>query len=146
MKAVVWLVSRVLLVLGLAVIAVLLKNSIAPAAEATALYTITDLGSSSAPLEDNSTKQRAATYPLTVTAINNVGQVVGTSLTPEGYRAFTWRGGVKIDLNHLIPPSAQWQLEQALAINDAGQILGQGRLNGQPHHFLLTPIAQTLRA
>lgn len=68
-------------------------------------------------------------------AINNLGQVVGAS----GH-AFVWSetGGMQ-DLNDLIPPNSGWLLEYAFAINDVGQITGQGTINGQIHAFLLTP-------
>jgi probable HAF family extracellular repeat protein len=43
------------------------------------------------------------------------------------------------DLNHLIDPSMGWQLMDAFDINDAGQIVGAGQINGETHAFLLTP-------
>ncbi|MEQ6340265.1 MAG: hypothetical protein M3A44_01095 [Gammaproteobacteria bacterium] len=45
------------------------------------------------------------------------------------------------DLNGLIPAadSANWKLHNATAINNAGQIVGSGELNGVPHGFLLNP-------
>jgi len=68
-------------------------------------------------------------------AINNLGQVVGAS----GH-AFLWSetAGMQ-DLNDLIPPDSGWLLEYAFAINDVGQITGQGLINGETHAFLLTP-------
>lgn len=74
-------------------------------------------------------------------AINNLGQVVGSS----GYiatfeHAFLWSDTAGMqDLNDLIPPNSGWLLEYAFAINDVGQITGQGTVNGQTHAFLLTP-------
>jgi probable HAF family extracellular repeat protein len=80
------------------------------------------------------------------TAINAQGQVVGYSeLTPglsgRGVdHAFLYQNGSLTDLNRLIPTSANWTLEQALAINDKGQILGYGTgPDGQEDSFLLTP-------
>ena len=32
-----------------------------------------------------------------------------------------------------------WTLTWAFAINDSGQITGQGQINGQTHAYLLTP-------
>jgi hypothetical protein len=45
-----------------------------------------------------------------------------------------------VDLNDLIDPALGWELLQALGINDLGQIVGHGRINGQTHAFLLTPV------
>jgi hypothetical protein len=46
------------------------------------------------------------------------------------------------DLNDLVPPDSGWELWGAIAINDAGQIVGSGMRNGVEHQraFLLTPI------
>lgn len=43
------------------------------------------------------------------------------------------------DLNGLIPANSGWFLFSANSINNAGQIVGSGALNGQIHGFLLTP-------
>ncbi len=43
------------------------------------------------------------------------------------------------DLNSLIPSSSGWTLEDAYGINDYGQIVGVGIINGLEHAFLLTP-------
>ena len=76
--------------------------------------------------------------------INNSGQVVGwsfiTGITgdPE-YHAFLYSGGTMQDLNDLIPSSSGWMLYFANGINDVGQIVGWGTINGVRHGFLLTP-------
>lgn len=49
-----------------------------------------------------------------------------------------------LDLNSLIPAVSGWELQFAGSINDAGQIVGQGRINGQSHAFLLTPVTDTV--
>lgn len=67
--------------------------------------------------------------------INATGVIVGLSNS----RAVVWRGGAIADLNALIPPGTGWQLFKASAVNDAGQIVGEGGLNGFQHAFLLTP-------
>lgn len=64
--------------------------------------------------------------------INELGQVVGSPSS-------LWQNGVKSDLNSLIPSNSGWVLLAALAINNKGQIVGTGRLNGQQHAFLLNP-------
>jgi probable HAF family extracellular repeat protein len=78
-------------------------------------------------------------------AINAAGEVVGTAdplcspcVLP---RAWIWRpGGTIAALDTLLPSGSGWKLERAFGINDRGQIVGSGRLNGGlPHAFLLTP-------
>lgn len=61
----------------------------------------------------------------------------------SGGRAFLDRNGAWIDLNTLIPANSGWVLVNASAINNAGQIVGTGRVNGgsQSQGFLLTPHA-----
>jgi probable HAF family extracellular repeat protein len=77
--------------------------------------------------------------------INNSGVVVGQSTyTVDGtsYHAFVYRHGKMEDLNRLIPANSGWLLMTAYGINDAGQIVGYGVLNGNyadEHGFLLTP-------
>jgi probable HAF family extracellular repeat protein len=78
-------------------------------------------------------------------AINNSGQVVGDAdiyIPGFGNReeAVIWSGGQISDLNSLLPPGSGWYLLEATAINDHGQIVGNGFYNGQPHGFLLTPV------
>jgi hypothetical protein len=43
-----------------------------------------------------------------------------------------------VDLNDLIDPSLGWELQEARAINNAGQITGIGRIGGERRAFLLT--------
>jgi probable HAF family extracellular repeat protein len=66
--------------------------------------------------------------------INNLGQVVGGK--------YLWANGVLTDLNTLVDPSSGWVITSAADINDAGQIVGQGTLNGQTHYFLMNPLAR----
>ena len=47
------------------------------------------------------------------------------------------------DLNARIHPRAGWVLGHAQDMNDVGQIVGQGWLNGQVRCFLLTPADET---
>ncbi len=67
-------------------------------------------------------------------AVNNHGQIVGYSQvdTSSIKHAFLYSDGVMYDLNSLIDASPGWPLEFAFAINDRGQITGDGG-------FLLTP-------
>jgi probable HAF family extracellular repeat protein len=73
--------------------------------------------------------------------INNHRQIVGYALDNTlAPRAFLSDGGGPIvDLNSLLPDNSGWVLLSANAINDAGQIVGEGMLNGEPRAFLLTP-------
>ncbi|WP_157816292.1 DUF3466 family protein [Nostoc flagelliforme] len=83
------------------------------------------------------------------TGINNLGQVVGFSGTnsnffaPDGngLRAFLYSDNTLYDLNDLIAPGsdAGFTLTAASAINNNGQIVGRGAVNGQLRAFLLTP-------
>ncbi len=73
-------------------------------------------------------------------AINTQGQIVGRATEPGDGCAFVYRDGKMIDLNTLIPPNSGWKLTAAYGINDAGQIVGHGKINSQSHGFLLTPV------
>jgi len=75
--------------------------------------------------------------------INNQGQIVGFS-GQSGSDCITahpllWENGTMIDLQTQIPADWGWVLEQALCINDRGQIGGFGWHNGQLRAYLLTP-------
>lgn len=67
--------------------------------------------------------------------LNSRGDVVGTS----DDTAFLWTQGAMIDLNTRIDPLSGWTLNEAVAINDAGQVAGHGVIGNEPHAFLLTP-------
>jgi probable HAF family extracellular repeat protein len=74
--------------------------------------------------------------------INNVGQVVGGSSysATNELHGFVWSPSTgMLDLNNLIPANSGWLLQYPTAINDKGQIVGDGTLNGQAEAFLLTP-------
>ena len=75
--------------------------------------------------------------------INSRGQVVGFShIASNTSHAFLWEDGVMTDLNNLVGDVRDLVLETAIAITDAGQIVGVA-LVGDQHHlfnaFLLTP-------
>ncbi|MCH7905361.1 MAG: DUF3466 family protein [Armatimonadetes bacterium] len=70
--------------------------------------------------------------------INAAGDVVGWS----GRRAFLWRNGAMTDLNDLLPTGSGWELRYANGINDAGQIVGQGIINGRYHAYRMTPVPE----
>jgi len=85
----------------------------------------------------------ADTYEASADAINNHGQIVGMAYASggPGYRALLWdEDRVLWNLNDLIPPDSGWNLMFAEDINDAGQIVGFGKWNGDYHAFLLNPV------
>jgi len=70
--------------------------------------------------------------------INEFDVVVGYSQSSNGNHAFIWDASTGMrDLNDLAG-DPNWVLVSATAINNAGDIVGTGLLNGQPHGFLLT--------
>ena len=72
-------------------------------------------------------------------ALNNQGQIVGTSQASMDKHATLWQNGRPTDLNALLPPHSGWTLTEARAVNEHGQIAGQGLFRGHPTAFLLTP-------
>ena len=83
--------------------------------------------------------------------INNIGYVVGVSDTSdysevnEVVKEYVKHGFVYSpekgmrDLNYLIDPELGWVIEKAYDINDIGQIIAIGTVNGEKHGSLLTP-------
>ena len=85
--------------------------------------------------------------------INSSGQVVGYTDTiliygadPFAYGVFLYSADVFTGILTLLPTSnaSGLGLNYPSAINDAGQIVGSGTINGQSHAFLLTPISLTI--
>jgi probable HAF family extracellular repeat protein len=73
-------------------------------------------------------------------AINDLGQVVGDSSFGQGSVATLWNNGIPVNLNTMLDYSGNgWQLTEPLAINNLGQIVGYGEINGVQEAFLLTP-------
>jgi probable HAF family extracellular repeat protein len=87
-------------------------------------------------------------------AINASNDIVGTSGTGTTFHAVMWKHvqarqstatngkiftGSIIDLNSLLDSSLGWELTAATGINDSGQIIGYGLINGVRHGFLLNP-------
>ncbi|AOE49692.1 DUF3466 family protein [Kangiella sediminilitoris] len=75
--------------------------------------------------------------------INNNGQVVGRALvsspTLGEFAAFLYEGGEMKNLNELIACNTGWKLTEATAINDSGQIVGFGSIDGEVRAFRLDP-------
>jgi hypothetical protein len=76
-----------------------------------------------------------------VQAMNDCDVVVGGyGPDSEHYRAFAWAQAQGFrDLNSLVPSNSGWKLESAAAINDRGEIVGNGELRGDDRGFLLIP-------
>jgi probable HAF family extracellular repeat protein len=82
-------------------------------------------------------------------AINNSGQMVGgtriqgneVDLISAGGVALFYSGGTIFKLDDLIPAGSGWVLQAATDINDSGQMVGWGTINGQAHAFRLDPPA-----
>ena len=100
--------------------------------------------------------------PISVAGgINDAGYVVGASSSVPVYpatqktsdapsRAVLWLpigGNLSqpqrrlIDLNTCLAFDTQWTLESARAINNRGEIVGVGRIDGKKHAFLLRPLS-----
>ncbi len=77
---------------------------------------------------------------LSPRAFNNFNVVVGTATDTNGQpTAFVWQNHKLTNLNNLVPYKKGWVLTDAKAINDRGQIVGQGKYNGRSRAFLLSP-------
>ena len=81
-------------------------------------------------------------------SMNNHGHVVGTSVVrfdpvmQNICHPFLYHEGTTLDLDSVINPSLGWELTRAYDINDSGQIVGVGTINGATHGFLLTPVPE----
>jgi probable HAF family extracellular repeat protein len=103
-------------------------------------------------MQDLGTLESDGGYDSQASGINNSGHVVGYSWIrirdkPDEYaHSFIYSNGSMRDLNNLINPASGWRNTSALAINNAGQIVGEGinRL-GVRHAFLLNPVAPVWR-
>jgi probable HAF family extracellular repeat protein len=73
-------------------------------------------------------------------SVNASGVAVGVS-DSDGFHhhAVLYANGGAFALEAQLPAGSGWTLETANAINDAGQIVGQGTHNGETHAYLLTP-------
>jgi probable HAF family extracellular repeat protein len=73
--------------------------------------------------------------------IDSQGRIVGGSRTAGGsLEGFIWEDGTMMNLNDLIPSGSGWILSTARGINEGGQIVGGGTINGEFHAYLLTPV------
>lgn len=77
--------------------------------------------------------------------INALGQVVGGShiaLGSDVFHGFLYSDGVMTDLNDLVDPALGWEILKGTAINDHGQIVGWGIIDGNTHAYLMTPVPE----
>jgi hypothetical protein len=84
-------------------------------------------------------------------ALNGLGAAVGWRVVEQfqigqsPYRAMLWDPVLgEVDLNELSAIPDGWQLTEAVGINDAGQIVGNGWFNGLSQGFVLTPDVQVV--
>jgi len=81
-------------------------------------------------------------YTLLPDGSRYYGVIDGQAYQFEYHAALFSMGGSSnsmTDLNTLISAGSGWNLTNALKIDDLGQIVGVGTLDGPPHAFLLTP-------
>jgi probable HAF family extracellular repeat protein len=76
--------------------------------------------------------------------VNDSGQVVGYASNCCTMAAFVYSDGEMQDLNDFIPVDSGLELNQASGINNSGQIVGFGMLNGEARAFLATPATSTI--
>ena len=74
--------------------------------------------------------------------INNLGQIIGLSGKKSAgvSKPFIYENGTMTALEDLVNNGSGWILYGATAINDAGQITGNGYNNGQDVAFLMIPV------
>ncbi len=76
--------------------------------------------------------------------VNTAGAVVGMMFLAVGEHAFLVSGGQVVDLNDRLPAGSEWVLQEAVSINDGGQIVGRGYLTSSPtvqRYFLMQATA-----
>jgi probable HAF family extracellular repeat protein len=76
--------------------------------------------------------------------INDLGQVVGSTgqniVQPAA--AFLWDSGQMLNVNNLVLNGKGYVVREALAINNAGEIVGTATYGNQTHAVLLTPVPE----
>lgn len=76
-----------------------------------------------------------------VKRITNTGMMLisGPGEGGQTEQSFLYKKGVVVNLLNLLPPDSGWSRLQAEAINDSGQIVGQGFFENHSRAFLMTP-------
>ena len=74
-------------------------------------------------------------------AMNSKGQLIGASFACDFsvFHAVLWEQGRIIDLNRFVAPGSGITLTDPSSINDMGEIVIDGDLNGSQHAFMLVP-------
>jgi probable HAF family extracellular repeat protein len=73
--------------------------------------------------------------------VNNAGAVVGNIYYSSGQsQPFLYEAGVMTNLNNLLQSGSQWQLQDAVAINERGQIAGNGLYGSARMGYILSPL------
>ncbi len=73
--------------------------------------------------------------------LNDNGEVVGFAIDASfNMTAFVLQNGTMTDMNTLLPQGSPWYLLQACSVNNSGQIIGAGIINGEVHAFLASPV------
>ena len=78
--------------------------------------------------------------PGQTSAPADLSKTSGSKALSADLRATLWLDEEPFDLNDLIPNNSGWTLLEARAVNEQGQIVGTGVLQGQERAFLLTPV------
>lgn len=86
-------------------------------------------------------------------AINNLGQVVGfvgdagISTKPRSSHGFLWQNGVMRRLDSLLKPGSGWHINEAIDIDEAGNItaIGIQKATGRQRALLLTPVSPVIQ-
>jgi probable HAF family extracellular repeat protein len=77
-------------------------------------------------------------------SINSAGEIVGTYYDGSDWKAFIWQGGLRHDLKEQLALTSSdpnwWKLTDANAMNDQGQIVGYGTIDGKTHAYRLDPL------
>ena len=86
----------------------------------------------------------------TAEGISDRGQIVGEAFNSDfsDFHAFMWPSSASqgIDLNTVIPSDSGWELLVARGINNRGEIVGTGLLNGALHGYVLIPVRSPVAA
>ena len=81
-----------------------------------------------------------------VNEMNSKGQIVGQAVDPffiTGHAVLWDNRRPVVDLNVFVPPGSDVVLDEAMGINDLGEIVSTGQLpNGDHHVFLLIPVGE----
>jgi len=77
-------------------------------------------------------------------AINDAGQIVGfvTNISGSPQRAFLYQAGAMVDLNTFIDVASGFTLATAEGINDRGDIVGWGMVDGQNRAYMLQAVPE----